>query len=342
MSYKVAIVGATGRVGQELLTTLVTRDFPVSQVIALASERSAGKSILFGEKSVRVRNLATFDFTGTDIVLSSPGAAVSAEYTPLAVAAGCLVIDNTSYFRMVPDVPLVIPEVNPHDITKYAKRRIIANPNCSTIQMVLALHPLHSTFRIRRVIVSTYQSTSGAGRKAMDELSNQTKNITLRTSYSTDCYRSFTKRIACNLIPHIDSFMDDGSTREEWKMSVETQKILGCPIPVHANCCRVPVFIGHAEYINIETELPISEETAKAVLSSSPGIVVIDSRTDGGYMTPAEVAGKDDVYISRIRRDFTVKNGLSFWCVADNIRKGAALNAVQIAELLIRCGYLKR
>ncbi|AWK87595.1 aspartate-semialdehyde dehydrogenase [Azospirillum thermophilum] len=334
MGYTVAVVGATGNVGREILQTLADRNFPADEVIALASERSIGQEVSYGEDDVlKVEDLAKFDFSGVDIVLSSPGAKVSAIHTPRAAAAGAVVIDNTSQFRMDPDVPLVVPEVNPQAIAGYRKRNIIANPNCSTIQMVVALKPLHDRFGIRRVVVSTYQSVSGAGKEAMDELFNQTRAIYVNDPVEKSV---FTKQIAFNVIPHIDSFMDDGYTKEEWKMTVETKKILDPKIKVTATCVRVPVFIGHSEAINIETEEPITAEEAREVLRAAPGVTVIDHRANEGYVSPVEVAGDDPVFISRIREDFTVENGLSFWCVSDNLRKGAALNAVQIAELLAR------
>jgi aspartate-semialdehyde dehydrogenase len=332
MGYKVAVAGATGAVGREILQTLVERDFPADDVVALASERSAGVEVSFGEDDVlKVRDLSSFDFKGTDIVLSSPGAKVSAEQSPRAARAGAVVIDNTSQFRMDPDVPLVVPEVNPDDIAGYTRRHIIANPNCSTIQMVLALKPLHELARIRRVVVATYQSTSGAGKDAMDELFNQTRGVYVNEPIKPEV---FTKQIAFNVIPQIDVFMEDGSTKEEWKMMVETKKILDPAIAVSATCVRVPVFIGHAEAINLEFENPIDEEAARRALRNQPGITVIDHRIDEGYVTPAECAGEDAVYVSRIRSDPTVEHGLSLWVVSDNLRKGAALNAVQIAEKL--------
>jgi len=334
--YTVAIIGATGNVGREMMQTLVDRKFPVSKVYALASERSVGAKVSFGDDEVlAVQNLETFDFKGVDIALSSPGAKVSAIHSPRAAKAGCVVIDNTSHFRMDPDVPLVVPEVNPLDIARYKKKGIIANPNCSTIQMVVALKPLHDAFKIKRVVVSTYQSTSGKGKAAMDELFNQTKGIYANQS-PHDTKSLFTKQIAFNVIPHIDVFMDDGATKEEWKMEVETKKILDPNISVHANCARVGSFVGHAEYVNIETELPITDRAARQILSKAPGVSVVDHRADEGYVTPAEVVGEDAVYISRIRKDRSVANGLSMWIVADNLRKGAALNAVQIAEVLVR------
>ena len=341
MGYRVAVVGATGNVGREMLQTLAERDFPADEVVALASERSVGQEISFGEKAtLKVHDLAAFDFRGIDIVLSSPGAKISAIFSPKAAAAGAVVIDNTSYFRMEPDVPLVVPEVNAHAIAGFRKRGIIANPNCSTIQMVVALKPLHDLARIRRVVVATYQSVSGAGKDAMDELFNQTRGIyVLEPAYTHQ--RKFTKQIAFNVIPHIDVFMDDGSTKEEWKMAVETRKILDPDIRVQATCVRVPVFIGHAEAVNVEFERPIGEAEAEAALRAAPGISVIDHRADEGYVTPQECAGEDAVYVSRLRRDRTVENGLSFWCVSDNLRKGAALNAVQIAEELVRARMLE-
>ncbi len=334
MSYKVAVVGATGNVGRELLAILAEREFPVSEVVALASERSIGSEVSFGEDDLlKVRDLDTYDFKGTDIALFSPGAKVSAVHAPRAGKAGCVVIDNTSQFRMDPDVPLIVPEVNPEALIGYKKRNIIANPNCSTIQMLLALKPLHNIARIKRVVVSTYQSVSGAGKEAMDELFTQTRAIYVNDPIKPE---HFTKRIAFNVIPHIDSFMDDGATKEEWKMVVETRKILDPDIAVTATCVRVPVFIGHAEAINIEFESAISDHQAREALKRAPGISVIDHRVDEGYVTPQEVAGEDNVFVSRIRKDTTVKYGLNIWVVGDNLRKGAALNAVQIAELLIK------
>ena len=338
MGYRLAVVGATGNVGREMLQTLSERNFPADDIVALASASSIGREVSYGEdQTLKVRDLATFDFKGIDLVLSSPGAKVSAVHAPRAAKAGAVVIDNTSHFRMDPDVPLVVPEVNPEALAAYGKRNIIANPNCSTIQMVVALKPLHDLARIKRVIVATYQSVSGAGREAMDELFNQTRSI-----YVNDPVRKeeFTKQIAFNVIPHIDVFMEDGSTKEEWKMAAETRKILGREIQVAATCVRVPVFIGHAEAVTVEFENAIDEKTARDALKGAPGISVVDRRVDEGYVTPVEAAGEDNVYISRIRRDPTVRNGLQIWVVADNLRKGAALNAVQIAEALIK-GPLK-
>ena len=333
MGYKVAVVGATGAVGREILTTLAEREFPVDDMVALASERSVGARVSFGEdRELEVQELARFDFKGRDIVLSSPGAKISAEHTPRAAKAGAVVIDNTSHFRMDPDVPLVVPEVNPDAIAGYERRHIIANPNCSTIQLVVALKPLHDLARIKRVVVATYQAVSGAGKEAMDELFNQTRGVFMNHPAKPQI---FPKQIAFNAIPHIDSFMEDGSTKEEWKMMVETKKILDPAIKLTATCVRVPVFIGHAEAINIEFESPISEEEAREALRDAPGITLIDRRIDDGYVTPAECAGEDPVFVSRVRTDSTVENGLSLWVVADNLRKGAALNAVQIAEHLV-------
>ena len=333
MGYRVAVVGATGAVGREMLKTLAERQFPVDEVAAVASGRSTGQEVSFGEKKVlTVRNLETFDFRGWDIGLFSPGASVSAVHAPRAAAAGCVVIDNTSQFRMEPDIPLVVPEVNPQALRNFGKRNIIANPNCSTIQMVVALKPLHDQFRIRRVVVATYQSVSGAGKEGMDELFNHTKSSFV---YETSPPQQFTKEIAFNCIPHIDKFLDDGSTKEEWKMVVETKKILDPNIAVHATCVRVPVFIGHGEAVNVEFEQPVTAGEARACLRDAPGVEVVDVREDGGYVTPLECAGEDAVFVSRIRKDPTVEHGLSFWCVSDNLRKGAALNAVQIAETLI-------
>ena len=339
MAYKVAVVGATGNVGREMLQTLWERRFPVSEVVALASTRSIGRQVSFGEENtLKVAALENFDFRGTDIALFSPGSTVSAEYAPKAAKAGAIVIDNTSKFRMDPDVPLIVPEVNPEAVAGYTRRGIIANPNCSTIQMVVALKPLHDRYRIKRVVVATYQSTSGAGKAAMDELFTQTRAIFVNDPVERTI---FTKQIAFNCIPHIDVFMDDGSTKEEWKMSVETRKILDPKIKVQATCVRVPVFIGHSEAVNIECEEPVDPEEARELLREAPGVVVIDHRADEGYATQVEVAGEDAVYVSRIRSDPTVDNGLSLWVVGDNLRKGAALNAVQIAELLDR-QYLAR
>jgi aspartate-semialdehyde dehydrogenase len=339
MGFKVAVVGATGNVGREMLATLAERQFPCDEVVALASSRSIGRQVSFGDDDILdVQVLDNFDFKGTDIVLSSPGAKVSAAFAPRAAKAGAVVIDNTSQWRMNPDVPLIVPEVNPQAIAQYEKRGIIANPNCSTIQMVIALKPLHDLAKVKRVVVATYQSVSGAGRAAMDELFSQTRAVYVNDPIKPE---NLTKQIAFNVIPHIDVFMPDGSTKEEWKMAVETRKILDPDIAVSATCVRVPVFIGHAEALTVEFARPITEEAARKALRDFPGVNVVDHRADEGYVTPAEIAGEDAVYVSRIRKDPTVANGLSLWVVADNLRKGAAVNAVQIAEIL--CGrYLDR
>ncbi len=339
MAYRVAVVGATGAVGREMLKTLAERNFPVKEVAALASARSTGQEVSFGEKTVlKVKNLETFDFTGWDIGLFSPGASISAVHAPRAAAAGCVVIDNTSQFRMEPDVPLVVPEVNPQALLKI-KRGIIANPNCSTIQMVVALKPLHDKYRIKRVVVSTYQSVSGAGKEGMDELLLQSRRSLVHDQIVPE---NFTKQIAFNVIPHIDRFMDDGSTKEEWKMVAETRKILDPDIKVFATCVRVPVFIGHSEAVSVEFENPVTVEGARAAFRHAPGVRVMDTREDGGYMTPLECAGEDETYVSRIRIDPTVEHGLAFWCVSDNLRKGAALNAIQIAETMVAQGLIGR
>ena len=333
MGYRVAVVGATGAVGRELLKTLAERAFPVDEVIALASGRSAGQEVSFGEKTVlKVRDLDRFDFKGVDIGLFSPGAAVSAIHAPRAAAAGCVVVDNTSQFRMEPGIPLVVPEVNIHHLAQVKRRGIVANPNCSTIQMVVALKPLHDIAKVKRVVVSTYQSVSGAGKEAMDELWSQTRGMFVNDPPAAE---QFTKPIAFNVIPHIDRFMPDGATKEEWKMAVETRKILDPDIQVIATCVRVPVFIGHGEAVHVEFERPITEKQAWDALREAPGVTLLDQRDDGGYATPQEIAGEDPVFVSRLRKDPTVPNGLAFWCVADNLRKGAALNAVQIAEELV-------
>src|SRR5271165_2247712 len=339
MSYRVAVVGATGAVGREMLKTLAERRFPVSEVAAVASGRSTGSEVSFGDRDLKVQNLEKFDFHGWDIGLFSPGASVSAVHAPRAAEAGCVVIDNTSQFRMEPDVPLVVPEVNTHALSRFARRNIIANPNCSTIQMVVALKPLHDRFTVKRVVVSTYQSVSGAGKEGMDELFNHTKSSFVHEQSPP---QQFTKEIAFNCIPHIDKFMDDGSTKEEWKMVVETRKILDPDIQVQATCVRVPVFIGHGEAVTVEFAKPVTVAEARAALRDAPGVSVVDQREDGGYITPLECVGEDAVFVSRIRKDPTVANGLSFWCVSDNLRKGAALNAVQIAETLIAQGLLAK
>ncbi|MCS5597236.1 MAG: aspartate-semialdehyde dehydrogenase [Alphaproteobacteria bacterium] len=332
MGYKVAVVGATGNVGREILNTLHERGFPVDEIYALASQRSVGREVSFGDKDVKVKNLEDFDFTGIDFVFSSPGAKVSAKFSPKAAAAGAVVIDNTSHFRMDPEVPLVVPEVNPEALKDFAKKNIIANPNCSTIQMVVALKPLHDIAPIKRVVVSTYQSVSGSGKDAMDELFAQTRGVYVNEVPAPEVY---SKQIAFNVIPQIDVFMDDRMTKEEWKMVVETKKILDPKIKVCASCVRVPVFVGHAEMVNVEFEEEITAAQAKKAWNETEGVTLIDLETEIEYVTPSEIAGEDDVFISRVREDITVENGLNFWCAADNLRKGAALNAVQIAEKMI-------
>jgi len=333
MGYRVAVVGATGNVGREIIQTLSERAFPVDDIVALASDRSVGHEISFGETDVlKVRSLSDFDFTGFDIGLFSPGAKISAKFAPKAAEAGCVVIDNSSHFRMEPDIPLVVPEVNPDALLLHKKRKIIPNPNCSTIQMVMALKPLHDAAKINRVVVSTYQSTSGAGKAAMDELFNQTRGIFANDNIVKE---QFTKQIAFNVIPHIDVFMRDGMTKEEWKMVVETKKILDPDMKIFATCVRVPVFVGHGEAVTIELANELTVDNARTLLREMPGVTVIDHRADEGYVTPSEAAGDDMVYVSRIRKDPTVRNGLGFWVVSDNLRKGAALNAVQIAEHLV-------
>ncbi len=340
MGYRVAVAGATGAVGREIIKTLAERDFPVDDIAVLASARSVGQEISFGPKRVlKVRNLDTFDFAGWDIGLFSPGAAVSAIHAPRAAAAGCLVIDNTSHFRMDHDVPLVVPEVNPEALQKARRRRIVANPNCSTIQMVVALKPLHDLFTVKRVVVSTYQAVSGAGKEGMDELFTQSKGSFVGDPPTSE---QFTRPIAFNVIPHIDRFMDDGFTKEEWKMAVETRKIMGGDIRVVATCVRVPVFVGHSESVVVEFEEPVDLEQARAVLREAPGVILHDRREDGGYVTPIDCVGEDATYVSRLRIDPTVPNGLAFWCVSDNLRKGAALNAVQIAETMIALDLLAK
>jgi len=339
MGYTVAVVGATGVVGHEILSTLAERAFPADKVIALASRKSAGREVSYGEKKIlKVEALDNFDFTGVDIVLSSAGAKISAEFAPAAVKAGAVIIDNTSHFRMDPDVPLVVPEVNPEAIAGYTKKGIIANPNCSTIQMVVALKPLHDAARIKRIVVATYQSVSGAGKEGMDELFEQSRKFFVSDEMKSEI---FAKQIAFNVIPQIDVFMDDGSTKEEWKMMVETKKIMGGEIKVAATCVRVPVFIGHSEAVNVEFEDEMTPQMARSLWKKAKGISLIERQSDMEYITPAEIAGEDDVFISRIRSDQTVDNGIAFWCVSDNLRKGAALNAVQIAEVLAQ-KYLKK
>jgi aspartate-semialdehyde dehydrogenase len=334
MKYKIAVVGATGNVGTEILNILSQRNFPVKEVVALASSDSLGKEVSFGETIVlKAQGLNGYDFSGTDIALFSPGSEISRIHAPIAAKAGCIVIDNTSCFRMDEDIPLIVPEVNLNDLIQYKNRNIIANPNCSTIQMVMALKPLHDFNPIKRVVVSTYQAVSGAGRQAMDELYNQTKGV---FTYQQPKPYKFPKQIAFNIIPHIDEFMDDGATREEWKMQVETKKIMGGEIGVNATCVRVPVFIGHCLSLNIEFTHEFALEQMISLLQNAHGVSVLDLDRNGEYTTPIEVAQEDDVFISRVRRDPTIAHGLNMWVVADNLRKGAALNAVQIAEALIK------
>jgi len=339
MEVNVAIVGATGNVGQEMLAILAERLFPVGEVFALASRTSIGREVSFGEKTLKCRDLDTFDFSKADIALFAAGGSVAREWAPKAAKAGAIVIDNSSHFRMDPDVPLIVPEVNADAVAGYTKKNIIANPNCSTAQLVVALKPLHDAAKIKRVVVSTYQSTSGAGKDAMDELFNQTKGIFVN---DTPDPSKFTKQIAFNVIPHIDVFMEDGFTKEEWKMTAETKKILDPSIRLTANCVRVPTFVGHAEAVNIEFENELSDDEAREILRAAPGLLVVDKREDGGYVTPVECVGEFATFVSRIRVDPTVENGLALWCVSDNLRKGAALNAVQIAETLVNRGHLKK
>ncbi|WP_019955979.1 aspartate-semialdehyde dehydrogenase [Yoonia vestfoldensis] len=334
MGYRIAVVGATGNVGREMLNILHERTFPVDEIVALASRRSLGTEVSFGDTTLKTKDLETFDFTGWDIALFAVGSEATKTYAPKAAKAGCVVIDNSSLYRYDADVPLIVPEVNAQAIHGYSKKNIIANPNCSTAQMVVALKPLHDRARIKRVVVSTYQSVSGAGKEGIDELWDQTKSIYNPTDSKPP--KKFTKQIAFNVIPHIDVFLDDGSTKEEWKMVAETKKILDPKIKVTATCVRVPVFVGHSESINIEFEDFLDEHEARDILRESPGIMVIDKREDGGYVTPIECVGDYATFISRIRQDSTIDNGLNLWCVSDNLRKGAALNAVQIAEVLGR------
>jgi aspartate-semialdehyde dehydrogenase len=332
MGYKVAVVGATGNVGREMLNILAERGFPADEVVALASRRSIGVEVSYGDRILKCKVLEHYDFSDTDFCLMSAGSSVSKEWSPKIGAQGCVVIDNSSCWRYDNDVPLIVPEVNADAITGYTKKNIIANPNCSTAQLVVALKPLHDAARIKRVVVATYQSVSGAGKDAMDELFNQTRAIYVNDSVEPE---KFTKRIAFNVIPHIDVFREDGYTKEEWKMTAETQKMLDPAIQLTATCVRVPVFVGHSEAVNIEFEKPISADQARDILREAPGVLVVDKREPGGYITPFEATGEDATYVSRIREDKTVKNGLSFWCVSDNLRKGAALNAIQIAEVLV-------
>jgi len=335
MGYRVVVAGATGNVGREMLNILAEREFPIDEIAAVASSRSQGDVIEFGEtgKTLKVQNIEHFDWTGWDMALFAIGSDATAIYAPKAAAAGCVVIDNSSLYRMDPDVPLIVPEVNPDAIDGYKKKNIIANPNCSTAQLVVALKPLHDAAKILRVVVATYQSVSGAGKQGMDELFEQSRNIFVGDPAEPV---KFTKQIAFNVIPHIDKFLDDGSTKEEWKMVVETKKILDPKIKVIATCVRVPVFVGHSEAVHIEFENEISAKQAQSILREAPGVMLIDKREDGGYVTPVECVGDYATFVSRVREDSTVDNGLALWCVSDNLRKGAALNAVQIAELLGR------
>ena len=335
MGYRVVVAGATGNVGREMLNILAEREFPIDEVAAVASSRSQGDQIEFGEtgKMLKVQNIDNFDWTGWDMALFAIGSDATAIHAPKAAAAGCVVIDNSSLYRMDPDVPLIVPEVNPEAISGYKRKNIIANPNCSTAQLVVALKPLHDAAKILRVVVATYQSVSGAGKDGMDELFEQSRNIFVGDSAEP---KKFTKQIAFNVIPHIDKFLDDGSTKEEWKMVVETKKILDPKIKVIATCVRVPVFVGHSEAVHIEFENEISAKKAQSILREAPGVMLVDKREDGGYVTPVECVGDYATFVSRVREDSTVENGLALWCVSDNLRKGAALNAVQIAELLGR------
>ncbi|MEQ8446744.1 MAG: aspartate-semialdehyde dehydrogenase [Pelagibacterium sp.] len=343
MGYKVAIVGATGNVGREMLEILAERNFPVDELVPLASSRSVGREVSFGDKILKCKNLEDFDFTGTDFVLMSAGGDISKQWAPKIGASGAMVIDNSSAFRYHEDVPLIVPEVNAHVLDAYMakndRKNIIANPNCSTAQLVVALKPLHDLAKLKRIVVSTYQSVSGGGKDAMDELWNQTKGIFVNDAPTA---KKFTKQIAFNVIPHIDVFMEDGYTKEEWKVLAETKKMLDPKIKVTCTAVRVPVFVGHSEAVNMEFENPISPDEARDALRDAPGIVVLDKRENGGYMTPVEAKGEDATYVSRIREDVTVENGLVMWVVSDNLRKGAALNTIQIAETLIERGLMNK
>lgn len=337
MSVSIAVVGATGNVGQEMLNILAERDFPVDEVYAIASRRSLGQEVSFGDRTLKCKDLEQFDFSQVDFCLMSAGADVSKVWSPKIAEVGCVVIDNSSCWRYDPEVPLVVPEVNPDDVVGFSGKNIVANPNCSTAQMVVALKPLHDRYRIKRVVVSTYQSVSGAGKEGADELFEQTRAIFVGDAKQST---KFTKQIAFNVIPHIDVFMDDGDTKEEWKMVQETRRMMGDDIAVTATCVRVPVFVGHSESVNVEFHDPVDEDEARDLLRESPGLMVIDKREDGGYVTPVECVGDYATFVSRLRRDPTVPHGLNFWCVSDNLRKGAALNSVQIAELLINRGLV--
>lgn len=339
MGLRVAVVGATGNVGREMLAILEERLFPADEVAAIASRRSVGVEVSYGDKTLKVKDLETFDFSGWDVCLMSAGGAVSKEWSPKIGATGCIVIDNSSAWRMDPRVPLIVPEVNPEAIKGFDALNIIANPNCSTAQLVVALKPLHDKARITRVVVATYQSVSGAGKDAMDELWTQTRGIFVN---DTPTIEQFTKQIAFNVIPHIDVFMEDGYTKEEWKLMAETKKILDPKIKLTATAVRVPVFVGHSEAVNVEFENAITADEAREILREAPGLMVVDKQEDGGYITPIECVGEFATYVSRIREDITVENGLSMWVVSDNLRKGAALNAVQIAELMLNRGLFRR
>jgi aspartate-semialdehyde dehydrogenase len=338
MGFKIAVVGATGNVGREMLNILEERGFPADEIVPLASRRSVGREVSYGDRTLKVRALESYDFSDTDICLMSAGGSVSKEWSPRIGKQGCVVIDNSSAWRYDADVPLIVPEVNPDAIDGFTRKNIIANPNCSTAQLVVALKPLHDRATIKRLVVATYQSVSGAGKDAMDELFTQTRAVFVADPVEA---KKFTKRIAFNVIPHIDVFMEDGSTKEEWKMVAETKKMLDPRIKLTATCVRVPVFIGHSEAVNIEFEKPISADEAREVLREAPGCMVVDKAEDGGYITPYEAAGEDATYISRIREDSTLDNGLNMWVVSDNLRKGAALNTVQIAELLVARGLIQ-
>jgi aspartate-semialdehyde dehydrogenase len=339
MGYKVAVIGATGNVGREMLNILAEREFPADEVFAIASRRSMGVEVSYGDKRLKCQDLEQFDFRGVDFALMSAGSAVSKEWAPRIGAQGCVVIDNSSYWRYDPDVPLIVPEVNADAVVGFTKKNIVANPNCSTAQLVVVLKPLHDRAKIKRVVVATYQSVSGAGKEAMDELWDQTKGIFVTQPSEP---KTFTKQIAFNVIPHIDVFMEDGQTKEEWKMAVETKKILDPKIKLTATCVRVPVFVGHSEAVNVEFEEPITAAEARKVLREAPGVLVVDKREPGGYVTPIECVGDYATFVSRIREDQTLDNGLSFWVVSDNLRKGAALNTVQIAETIINRNLLEK
>jgi len=338
MSYNIAIVGATGNVGQEMLNILAERKFPAKEVFAIASSRSIGREVSYGDTTIKCHDLEQFDFSKCQFALMSAGGSISTEWGLKIGATGCVVIDNSSAWRYDIDVPLIVPEVNPDDIDGFTKKNIIANPNCSTAQLVVALKPLHDAATVKRVVVSTYQSVSGAGKEAMDELFNQTKGIYVNQPAAPE---KFTKQIAFNVIPHIDEFMEDGTTKEEWKMVAETKKMIDPKIKLTATAVRVPVFVGHAEAVNIEFENPITADEARKILRDSPGVLVVDKREDGGYVTPVECVGDFATFVSRIREDTTIENGLNLWVVSDNLRKGAALNTVQIAETMINRGLVK-